>query len=169
MRQRSTFPIASITLVVFVAMGICDLHAQTAHDATGLKEAKPRLQAIYERGEFRPQRFRAEWLPDSSGYTIRERDPKTNKPIVTSYDVRTGERTESNLTEGKNTDPGRFLSPDGKRVLEFRNRHLFVRDLESGQRTQLTKRVADRDISYRDPVWSPDGNRIAFVEPDVDH
>jgi hypothetical protein len=33
------------------------------------------VHAIYDRDEFRPRRFQAEWLPDSSGYTVMELAP----------------------------------------------------------------------------------------------
>ncbi|HIE98970.1 MAG TPA: S9 family peptidase, partial [Fuerstia sp.] len=166
MRQNSTLAIAFTSLAVYLATGICGLRAQTLHDSAWQNEAKPRLQAIYERGEFRPRSLRAEWLPDSSGYTIRERDPKTKKSIVVSYDVRTGKRTEAESPKTRRTNRGKLLSPDGKRLLEFRDGNLFVRDLQGGRRTQLTKRSADRDISFRSSVWSLDGKRVAFVESD---
>ena len=130
------------------------------------KETESRLRAIYERGEFGPRKVQAEWLPDSSGYTVRERTPRTNKPVIARYDVRTGKRTEVKLPDDEQADPGRRLSPDGTRIVEHRDRHLFVRELATGKRTQLIKRSTERDSWYRQPVWSPDGKRIVFVESD---
>lgn len=167
MRPNSILAITVTWLALCQTLDTGNLQAQEARDATWQSEALPRLKAIYERGEFRPAGFRAEWLPDSSGYTVRERDKETRKPIVWRYDVRGDERTELKASKEQPADHGKRLSPDGKRVLEFRNRNLFVRDLKSGEQTQLTKRSADRDASYRDPVWSPDGQRIAFVESDA--
>ena len=134
-----------------------------------LAETESRLKGIYERGEFRPRMFQAEWMPDSSGYTIQERDAKTDKIIRATYDVRTGERTEPTHEEGKQSERGPLVSPDGTRVLEFQERNLFVRNLMSGQRIQLTKHSAEQDISYHNPIWSPDGNRVVFVESDATH
>ncbi len=134
-----------------------------------LAETESRLKGIYERGEFRPRMFQAEWLPDSSGYTVQELNPKTDERIRASYDVRTGERTEPKSEEAEQSERGPLLSPDGKRVLEFQERNLFVRDLVSGQRIQLTKHSAEQDISYHNPIWSPDGNRVVFVESDATH
>ena len=147
-------------------VGICQVQAQISRDLSWQKETESRLKAIYERGEFRPQNFQAEWLPDSSGYTVQEHDPKTNKMIGASYDVRTGKRTASTPEEGKQSARGSRLSPDGQRTLELEDKNIFVRDLVSGLRTQLTRSSAERDVQYRDPVWSPDGNRVAFVEAD---
>ena len=166
MKPRFRLAIAFTSFAVYQAIAICDLRAQTLHDSVWQKQTHPRLQAIYERGEFRPRSFRAEWLPDSSGYTVRERDPKTNESIVAIYDVHTGKRTEERSPKRQKPDRGERLSPDGNRILEFQDGNLFVRDLESGRRTQLTKRSVERDISYRGPVWSPDGQRVAFVESD---
>ncbi len=164
--MKPTLTCACISFVVFLALGLKQVQAQTDRADSWRESTEDRLKAIYERGEFRPQRFQAEWLPDSSGYIVEERDPTTDKIHKVRYDVRTGERVEWNSEESNQTARGQLVSPDGKRVLEFQDENLFVRDVESGERTQLTERSPDRDVRYRDPVWSPDSSRIVFVESD---
>lgn len=72
------------------------------------------------------------------------------------------------------------LSPDGQRAAFVRNRNLFVVDLATMQETQLTTEGSDGAIIFgtsdwvyeeefglRDGwQWSPDGQRIAFVQFD---
>ena len=167
MSKRLTFAfICFCGAVIPAGIGISDLNAQTSPDKAWQTQTTSRLRAIYERGEFRGKRFQAEWLPDSSGYIVREREPETNQPMLVQYDVRTGKRTESTPANEGESNSKRRLSPDGKRVVEFRGRNLIVRDLATGQRTQLTEHADERDIRYREPVWSPDSKRIAFIESD---
>ena len=91
MSKRSTFAfICFCGAVIPAGIGISDLNAQTSPDKAWQTQTTSRLRAIYERGEFRGKRFQSEWLPDSSGYIVREREPETNQPMLVQYDVRTG-------------------------------------------------------------------------------
>ncbi|MCZ6792066.1 MAG: hypothetical protein O7J95_00460, partial [Planctomycetota bacterium] len=56
---------------------VCIVGMAADSDALGeiSRERQSRLRAIYERGEFRAKRFRANWLADSSGYTVVEQVP----------------------------------------------------------------------------------------------
>lgn len=151
-------------LALSLAFAATPLMANEPTVAAKLKEAETRLKAIYDQGEFRPLGFSGRWLPDSSGYTVQERDPMTDNPVLAQYDVRSGERTV--LAKDANPKPDPRISPDGEQRLEFRGDNLFVRNLETGRRIQLTRHDEDRDVSYVDPVWSPDGRFVAFVESD---
>jgi dipeptidyl-peptidase-4 len=149
-----------------LALGLGQVQAQTSPDAAWPAATEARLKAIYERGEFRPQTLQVEWLADSSGYTVQEADAATHQVSAVRYDVRSGERTESQPDEARPSTRDPLRSPDGKHVLEYQDNDLFVRDLASGERTRLTTRAADRDIAYRDPLWTPDSSRVLFVESD---
>jgi dipeptidyl-peptidase-4 len=68
----------SIRLLCFFLIAIIgtsavgDVRAQKSQEPI-LREAESRLHAIYDRDEFRPKRFRADWLPDTSGYVLVQR------------------------------------------------------------------------------------------------
>jgi dipeptidyl-peptidase-4 len=166
MNKRSTFAFACFCAIVFMAgIGPGSLCAQTSVVTNWQDETQSRLRDIYEHGEFRPRQFQAEWLPDSSGYIAQERDPESKKPVQVRYDVGTGKRIESQPPNDSQSDPQR-LSPGGTRVLEFHERNLFVTDLETDKKKRLTHLPDKRDVWYRQPVWSPDGEKIVFVESD---
>ncbi|QDT98055.1 S9 family peptidase [Gimesia aquarii] len=153
-----TFTILSVAVVIQVVAGIAEGQTQTPRWQEGASE---RLRAIYDRGEFRAPKVEAEWLPDSSGYKLRETDPDTKKRVVALYDVRSGARSIVD-----NAKPEKLRSPDGRRILETHNRKIFVSDVDRNQRTLLTEDVGDRDISFRDLRWSPSGKYVSFVEID---
>ncbi|MBT5020087.1 MAG: prolyl oligopeptidase family serine peptidase [Planctomicrobium sp.] len=146
----------SVSMLNFI--GTVEIQAQ---DQPWQDEAVERLRAIYDRNEFRASDVELEWLPDSSGYKLHERDSKTNKPVVALYNVNSGVRSVVENSETK-----RNLSPDGKRIAEARNRMVFVRNVDGKERTQLTEDVGERDISYRDLRWSPSSKYVLFVEAD---
>ncbi len=58
------------------------------------------------------------------------------------------------------------ISPDGHRILFTRDGNLHVHDLNADQTTQLTFITAE-SVSNGRAVWSPDGNRVAFVQSDA--
>ncbi len=165
-RLTTVFASLVLLLCVEIPQTQSQSQAQTRDTATLLERAKPRLQAVYERREFRPAEFRAEWLADSSGYILEERDPESTKPIPVLYDVRTGESSMVDPKEDVPPKRGRLVSPDGQRIIEFRNRNLFVVDSESGAAIRLKSRPFFRDVDYRSPTWSPDGKRVLFIESD---
>lgn len=162
--QRSR-TLSQFSLVVAIAFfcGTSNLLGQATDSKALLEQARPRLRAIYAKGEMRANRFRAEWLADSSGYVARGRDSETGKPVAAVYDLLTGERS----TAGKDAErAGRDmrLSPNGRYRIEFQGRNLAVRDTESATTNRLKSRPLLGDVSYRDPSWSPDGSRVLFQE-----
>ena len=131
-----------------------------------LQRVEPRLRAIYEQGEFRTKRFRAEWLPDSSGYVVREQKQGRKEPTLVVYDVATGDRREEKPGREEAEEEVRIPSPDGKRELLSKRGNLQVRERESGKVLTLTEREPGRDLHHRDAVWSPNSQHIVFVQAD---
>ena len=132
-----------------------------------LAEAEPRIRAIYERREFRPAEFVAEWMPDSSGYWIQKRDPKTNEPRKVFYDVRSG--TPVRKTSANEPPQSRHpsVSPDGAWRLEARDHNLSLIETAGDRATPLTENAAGRAVSYRDFNWNREGTHAVFVEADA--
>ena len=132
-----------------------------------LKEAESRLRAIYDREEFRAKRFRADWLPDSSGYTVLESVPDGKERVLVRYDAASGKRTVLDSTQREKSHRSGNVSPDGQSVLFSEQGNLYVRDLSSERKIPLTKNAADSPVSNSRAAWSPDGKLISFVQSDA--
>jgi dipeptidyl-peptidase-4 len=131
-----------------------------------LKEVESRLRRIYDRREFRAKNFRADWLSDSSGYTVREPVPGDNEKRTVRYEAANRKRTVlKSPRRGKSVRSG-TPSPDGQRVLYFDKGNLHVQDINGGRTISLTKNTVGRSVSIGNARWSPDGNRIAYVQSD---
>lgn len=135
--------------------------AQSIEESDWQTALQTRLRGIYEKGEWRAKPFRAQWLPDSSGYIVTERQgsPEAQRRVVHAM---TGEIIEAQESEVRNP----MLSPDGKRVLELEGSRLGFRVLADGVRFDVARAVEGRDVEYYDPRWSPDGKQILFSESD---
>ena len=150
-----------VALFVVCLIGIHDGVAQTDRSDV-LREAETRLRAIYEQGAFRAESFRGRWLPDSSGYTVSESTGDGNQRALVRYDVSTGARSVVNSEDRSNDSEGH--SPDGRYALVSEGGNLHLRDLTSRSMITLTEDADGTSIRNRQAIWSPDGQRIAFVQ-----
>ena len=155
--MKTSFALVCVFFFGSLLTATTSVHAQ---DDDWRGEATERLRGIYERNEFRAPDLNPEWLEDSTGYRLREKDSDTGKPIIAQYDVKTGVRSVVERPERK-----RNLSPDGKRIAEMRRRNIFVRDVVGSESVQLTEDT-DREVSYSKLKWSPSSQYLSFVQSD---
>lgn len=165
LRNRRAIWLGMMTSFPFFFAGQV-LPAQTPHDSSWTAIASARLQAIYERGEFRARNYQPTWLSDSSGFVNEERDPETKTATRWFYEAVSGERRVWQPEE-RLPDPNRHeFSPDGTHRLVTRNGKLLSIDQEGRVETLLAAGPPDRQVAYRQPAWSPDGARVVFIEAD---
>ncbi|TWU04822.1 Prolyl tripeptidyl peptidase precursor [Stieleria varia] len=146
--------------------GLTDLSAQQMPQAWVDGTTLERLKSVYERNEFRADDFEATWLPDSSGYALLQKEPGSGKSTTIYYNVETGKPFDSHPNVEQSPNPRRLISPDGTLKLEFQDRDVFVRNLETDNVTRLTNRAPDRDISFRGLSWCADGKHVSIIETD---
>lgn len=139
--------------------------AQAPDNSNWQTRAEARLKAIYERGEFRAKNYRSTWLSDSSGFVTEEFDPPTKQPTQWFHDARSGER-QVWKQDRKVVKADLRLSPAGTHQLISRDAKLLSVELENGKEILLASKLPGREVEYRNPVWSPDGSRVVFVEAD---
>ncbi len=128
------------------------------------EEAKTRLTAIYEEGEFAVKSFQGKWSSKESVYFILEATSESDAKELVSHHVSTGERTVvSKLIPTGKSEPLNVrdfsFSPDGGKVIlttDEEDSNYWILDLNSDK---LKKLPIDQ---Y--PVFSPDGNQFAFSD-----
>ncbi len=95
-----------------------------------------------------------EWSPDSRRMVLILQDPKASE--IEAHEQ--GDEYEEKTPPPWVIDREQFKL-DYTHYLDRRRTHLYLLDVESGETTQITS----GDFDDSEPVWSPDGSRIAFV------
>ncbi len=161
--QLATVLLLSPLLAVLTAESSC---AQTSQDPSWQSHAEPRLKGIYERGEFRPKSFRPNWLSDSSGFLLDEADPVTQKQTPWFYDSLTGSRRAATEDQIANRSNSGRRSTVGDFQIDVRGGKLIAINRKTQTEVTLAKATEDRQVDFRNPVLSPDGTKVLFVEAD---
>jgi dipeptidyl-peptidase 4 len=140
--------------------------AQSTSDSAWQSRAEMRLKSIYERGEFRAESVQPKWRSDSSGFLLDDVDPITRKQTTWFYDAKTGERRSATDGDVRAYSTIEQRSVAGEFELRANDGKLLAVHRENKTEITLASSANDREVDFRDAVWSPDGSKILFVEAD---
>ena len=125
MNKIRIFFVSVLFINFFAVSNICGQNSKKQV----LNNSELRLQAIYDRNEFRAKRLRANWLPDGSGYTVLEPNNESQKQVLVRYEMANGNRTVIDSSLKEENLKLENISPDGKRILYYEQGNLHVRDV----------------------------------------
>lgn len=161
--QFATILLLSSMLAVLTAESSS---AQTAKESSWQSHAEPRLKGIYERGEFRAKSFRPNWLSDSSGFLLDESDPVSQKQTTWFYEALTGLRRSATDDQVATRSNNGRQSAVGDLQIEARGGKLLAINQKIKTEVTLATAADNRQVDFRNPVLSPDGSKVLFVEAD---
>jgi len=151
-------------LPVFTVVATKAAFAQSATDSTWQTFAEPRLKSIYDRGDFRPKIVQPKWLSDNSGFLISDTDQGSKKRTTWFYDAKTGERRSATEDEISDNSTVEQRSIAGEFELKVIDGKLSAVNRENKTEITLASSTNDREVDFRNPIWSPDGSKVLFVE-----
>ena len=164
--RRTLLVKAILLLQVFTVVATKAAFAQLATDSTWQTFAEPRLKSIYDRGDFRPKNVQPKWLSDNSGFLIGDTDQSSKKRTTWFYDAKTGERRSATEDEVNANSTIEQRSIAGEFELKTSDGKLSSVNRENKTEITLASSTNDREVDFRNPVWSPDGSKVLFVEAD---
>lgn len=153
-----------VIATVFLSVTTVGFCSQVHKDK--LEKAESRLRGIYDTKEFSAKSFRAEWLDDSTGFTVMEKADGSDKKVKVCYGLDGKKRSlpDSNSKDGRGKS--KEISPDGKLKVYSEKGNLFVRESGSKKSVPLTMIKEGISVSNGQASWSPDSKLIAFVQSD---
>jgi dipeptidyl-peptidase-4 len=164
--RRTSLVKAILLLPVFTVIATKAAFAQLATDSTWKTFAEPRLKSIYDRGDFRPKNVQPKWLSDNSGFLIGDTDQSSKKRTTSFYDAKTGERRSATDDEVSINSTVEQRSIAGEFELKVIDGKLSSVNRETKTEITLASSTIDREVDFRNPIWSPDGSKVLFVEAD---
>lgn len=164
--RRTSLVKAIFLLQVFTVVATKAAFAQSGTDSTWQTFAEPRLKSIYDRGDFRPKNVQPKWLSDNSGFLIGDTDQSSKKRTTWFYDAKTGERRSATEDEVSANSTIEQRSIAGEFELKASDGKLSSVNRENKTEITLASSTNDREVDFRNPIWSPDGSKVLFVEAD---
>jgi dipeptidyl-peptidase-4 len=130
------------------------------------------IEDIYGNPKLLPRTIRGvEWTPDGKAFTFYERDPASGKLIIKRHTLKSGKETiilgaditgvlEVEKFEKRFSLANYSLCSDGTSILIPSRNDLFLYSIQ----TKSLRRLTFDDLEERDPRFSPDGQKIAYLK-----
>jgi dipeptidyl-peptidase-4 len=97
---------------------------------------------------------------------IGDPDQSTKKRTTWFYDAKTGERRSATDDEVSINSTVEQRSIAGEFELKVIDGKLSSVNRETKTEITLASSTIDREVDFRNPIWSPDGSKVLFVEAD---
>ncbi len=130
------------------------------------------VEGIFGSNQYATKELRnVQWSPDGDAFTCYEYDSSTRRRLIKQIDLQTGEPSvlidsdhvdvlQPETQEKRFTIPNYHPSPAGETILLPSRGDLYLYTMAS----ERTKRLTDDPKEERDPRFSPDGQKIAYLK-----
>ena len=130
------------------------------------------VEDIFGTDQYLPKELRnVQWSQEGDAFTYYEYESSIRRRLIKQYDLRTGKLTvlidsdqvdvlRPESQEKRFVVPNYTPSPTGETILLPSRGDLYLYIIESGE----TKRLTDDPLEERDPRFSPDGKKIAYLK-----
>ncbi|MBN2030999.1 DPP IV N-terminal domain-containing protein [bacterium] len=130
------------------------------------------VEGIFGSNQYAARELRnVQWSPEGDKFTYYEYESSTRKRLIKQVDLQTGEPSvlidsdqvdvlQPESQQKRFTIPNYHPSPTGETVLLPSRGDLYLYTMKSGK----TKRLTDDPEEERDPRFSPDGKKIAYLK-----
>ncbi len=158
--MRRLIPFLSIVSILFL------------RTSTGYTQQALTVESIFGSTQFASKELHnVRWLPEGEGFTFYEYESSTRRRLIKQYNLQTKELTiligsdkvdilRPESQEKRFRLPNYYMSPTGETVLLPSRNDLYLYTIKS----EKTKRLTDDSAVERDPRFSPDGKKIAYLK-----
>lgn len=153
-------------------LAVCFTVLFVAETSTGFTQKLFTVEEIFGTDKFKTKTLRGiQWIPDGKAFTYFERDSETGKRTIIQYDLESNKRTvliasdkmealEDQRREKRFTVTNYLWSPMGEEIILPSGNDIFLYHIK----TETLKRLTQDEARERDPRFSSDGRKIAYLK-----